>query len=181
MPVLELRHIESFMALEQATESQPVEPETIYGISSRIPLDQPLVYRRTDPDLVGVPLLVEYHPAFDDGLVRRISYEWGGQEGNASWVAQPLERLEAFQVRYDAVQTEVERTLGGPSETRPLSSSTAGGITTWRQGATWTAGDTEVELALTFSEPLAEGATRSSGPVRYLQAHRIRATVSHGL
>lgn len=178
---LALRHLDHFEALEADTGSEQIQTEMNYVISSAVPLDQPRLYRRPESGLSAVPLVIAYHPALNDGVVRRINYEWGGQEGSASWVRQPIEGLGAFRSKYQSLRDEVVGALGEPSQSLPLSSSTVGGITTWRRGDTWTVGETKVELAVSFSEPLAEGTNRTRGLVRYNEVHRIRATISHGL
>ena len=181
IPELELKELADFRSLEAAAESELIQSETNYISQSAISLDQPLIYRKTDDLLPGVPLVVRYFPATDDSLVRKLEYEWGGQEGKPFWVQQPMERFEAFKQRYQALRDRVIGVLGQPDQSSPLASSSLGDVTTWRQSDSWTQGDTEVELALSFSEPVPEGGNRGSGLVRYNEAHRIRATVSHGL
>ena len=181
LPEVELKSIVDLRATEETANSERIQAETNYVSRYAIPLDQPEIYLREDPLLPEVPLVVRYFPAAADGKVRKVQYEWGGQEGKPYWVQQPLEKLEAFQERYEALRSQLTDAYGEPSESTVLNASRLGDVTTWRRSDDWEDGDTEAELALSFSEPVPEDGNRGSGIVRYSEVHRIRLTISHGL
>ena len=181
VPETDLRSLADLRKAETASGSEQLEAATTYISRYAIPLDQPELYLREDPLLPGVPLVVLYFPATNDGAVRKLQYEWGDQEGKPYWVQQPLENLEVFKERYEALYDRLTAAFGKPIERTSLNAITMGDIKTWRQGDTWANGDAKAELALSFSEPVPEGGNRGSGIVRYKEVHRIRLTITHGL
>ncbi len=180
-PEVELQSIVVFREMEAALGSERVQAESNYISRYAIPLEQPEIYLREDPLLPDVPLVTLYFPATADDRVRKLQYQWGGQEGKRYWVQQPQESLKAFQERYAALYAHLTSAYGKPTESTVLEARSLGDVTTWRQSGKWRYGETKVELALSFSEPVPEGGNRGSGLVRYNEVHRIRLTISHGL
>lgn len=181
IPETRLRTLSDLRAGEDDLESKPVTLETNFISRDAIPLGQPEGFLRNDPMLTGVPLVILYFPAEEDGRVRKLQYEWGDQEGKPNWVQQPLDRLATFQERYETLRLRLTQAYGEPVESAASNASSAGDIKTWRRGDKWVDGDTEATLALSFSEPVPDGGNRGNEFVRYNEVHRIRLTITHGL